>query len=70
MTSARFPPLMAKKIRFNARELFRLRRHETNAARCERFLADGWADVATLETIATSPLVQAIDRKPPAPSTS
>ncbi|OQR82321.1 hypothetical protein ACHHYP_16219 [Achlya hypogyna] len=58
-----YPPLMAKKIRFNARELFRLRRHETDPTALARYLAQGHADVTLLRDIAHSSLLQAMDRK-------
>ncbi|ETV77828.1 hypothetical protein H257_08655 [Aphanomyces astaci] len=64
-----FPPLMGKKIRFNAREILRLRRHEQDPVKAAAYLRQGEADVATLRLVALSPsLVDAMDRKPPQPA--
>ncbi|ETV97091.1 hypothetical protein H310_09908 [Aphanomyces invadans] len=60
-----FPPLMGKKIRFNAREIIRLRRHEQDPVKIKAYLRQGIDDLATLRLVAQTPsLVDAMDRKP------
>ncbi|CAK4076962.1 unnamed protein product [Aphanomyces euteiches] len=59
-----FPPLMAKKIRYNARELIRLRRHEEDSATIARYLQQGHEDVETLKLLVETPgMLDAIGRK-------
>lgn len=62
-----FPePAMGRKLRYNARELLRLRAGERSAFRVQRFLREGDDALRVYELLATDrKLLAAITRKPP-----